>query len=62
MIGQYSLGTLKDENDGMLTRLFGVDTETMEKENRTALIESVSAINHVDENDPSRTINTQFAN
>lgn len=52
VIGQYSVGTLKDEADSMLTRLFGVDTENMEKEERTALIEYVSAINHVDENDP----------
>lgn len=52
VISQYSLGTLKSENDSMLTRLFGVDTAEMDKDERRALIEFNSAINHVDENDP----------
>lgn len=52
VIGQYSLGTLKDENDSMLTRLTGLETAEMDKAERRALIEYISGINHVDENDP----------
>ena len=52
VISQYSLGTLKNENDSMLTRLFGVDTAELDKSERNALIAFNSPINHVDENDP----------
>lgn len=52
VIGQYSLGTLKTENDSTLTRLLGVDTAEMDKDERKALLSQVSPIDHVDENDP----------
>ena len=52
VIGQYSLCTLKNENDSMLTRLCGIDTAAMDKKDRSALIAKISPINHVDESDP----------
>lgn len=52
VIGQYSLGTLKTENDSMLTRLCGVDTAELDKDARKALLAQISPIDHVDEDDP----------
>lgn len=52
VIGQYSFGTLKTENDSTLTRLCGVDTAEMDKEARKALLNQISPVSHVDESDP----------
>ena len=52
VIGQNSFGTLKTENDSTLTRLCGVGTSEMDKEERKALLNQISPVSHVDESDP----------
>jgi len=52
VIGQYSICNLEGQPDPMVKRLFGVDPAAVTEEELQEKYEYVSAIYHVDENDP----------